>query len=108
MEVFEPSVKQPRPPRPAKQQPNAQKKPGDAKKSAPKQQEPVKAPTPEAAPVKQPPAVRLPEAAHLPQLPAAKPSKPPVRKYRSDPFAPPGRVVAFADGRRSRNRSKKP
>lgn len=108
MEVFEPSVKQPRPPRPAKQQPNAQKKPGNAKMSAPKQQEPARAPTPKAAPVKQPPAVKLPEATHLPQPPAAKPPKSPVGKYRSDPFAPPGRVVAFADGRRSRSRGKKP
>ena len=102
MEVFEATLKQPRPPRPAKQLPqaNARKQPGEPEKSAPKQPEPARAPAPKPVPVKQPPAANLPETTHFAQQSAAQPSKSPARKYRSDPFAPPGKVVAFADGRR--------
>ena len=102
MEIFEPTLKQPRPPRPSKQQPqaNARKQPGEPEKSAPKQPEPARAPAPKPVPVKQPPAANLPETTHFAQQSAAQPSKSPARKYRSDPFAPPGKVVAFADGRR--------
>lgn len=127
MEVFEPAVKQPRPPRPSKQQPQQVKKPAQQQKkqsasSTPHQHAPGRIETPAAPLVKKSkptqshvaPVKRA--APHIDQvraelrplpddLPAPKPqTSAPVEKYRSDPFARPGKVVAFADGRRSRRR----
>ncbi len=91
MEVFEAAPKAVRPPRPPRAQRQAEA--------------PAPAPKPEVRPAPSRPApVRAGQAGKAPAPIEKKPAGPPRRPRRisSDPPAAPGRVVAFADGRRRR------
>ena len=99
MEVFEPREKPVRPPRPPKV-PSTPKAPGTPKTpSAPK------APGVPRSPAPPKPHVELPRAAVAPP-PPPEPPQPPPRRISSEPSRM-GRLVAFADGRKRKNRPPK-
>ena len=99
MEVFEPREKPVRPPRPPKV-PSTPKAPGTPKTpSAPKTPGVPRSPAPPK------PHVELPRAAVAPP-PPPEPPQPPPRRISSEPSRM-GRLVAFADGRKRKNRPPK-
>ena len=99
MEVFEPREKPVRPPRPPKV-PSTPKAPGTPKTpSAPK------APGVPRSPAPPKPHVELPRAAVAPP-PPPEPPQPPPRRISSEPSRM-GRLVAFVDGRKRKNRPPK-